>query len=362
MVCIVNNRLNKTFVTILSAVLSFIFALLVGAIIIKATGSSPLHTYGVLLKGAWGSKNAISESLIKASILLLTGLSFTFASKCGLINIGAEGQLYMGAASGITVGIYLTGLPAYIHLPLALLAGFAGGAIWGSVVGILKARFNSNEIITSIMLNYIAIQFVSFLVNGPIKDKTQSFPYSYMVQDSAKLPIILQGTRLHIGVFVALACLVFYWFFYRYTVTGYRLRVIGQNRRCAEYAGFNVRKSMFWVILIGGGFAGLGGAIEVLGIQHRLFENFSVGYGFDGIAASLLAGGNPIGMFFTALLFGSLKNGANSVQMFTSVPSSLVEIVQAVVIITVIMKVFSRKPKLPRFLTKAGRAAAKKGA
>lgn len=331
---------------IVSALLSFAFALLVGAIIIQATGSDALHTYGVLLKGALGTKNAISESLVKSSILLLTGLSFTFAVKCGLINIGAEGQLYMGAACGTAVGIYCGFLPAYLLLPCALFAGFAAGAIWGGLVGVLKARFNSNEIITSIMFNYIAVQFVSFLVSGPMKDKTQTFPYSPMVAEGAKLPVILEGTRLHIGVFIALACLLLYWFFYRYTVKGYRIRVIGQNRRCAEYAGFSVRKNMFVVLLIGGGFAGLGGAMEVLGIQHRLFENFSVGYGFDGIAAALLAGGNPVAMLFTSFLFGSLKSGANAVQMFTKVPSSLVEIVQAVVIITVLMKVFTQLPTL----------------
>ncbi|MEL7608035.1 MAG: ABC transporter permease [Bacillota bacterium] len=345
---------------IVSALLSFAFALLIGAIIIQATGSDALDTYGVLLKGALGNKNAISESLVKSSILLLTGLSFTFASKCGLINIGAEGQLYMGAACGTAVGIYWGSLPAYILLPCALLAGFIAGALWGSVVGILKARFNSNEIITSIMLNYIAVQFVSYLVSGPMKDTTQTFPYSPLVAEGAQLPVILEGTRLHIGVFIALACLIFYWFFYRYTAKGYRLRVIGQNRRCAEYAGFSVRKNMFMVLLVGGGFAGLGGAMEVLGIQHRLFENFSVGYGFDGIAAALLAGGNPVAMLFTSFLFGSLKSGANAVQMFTKVPSSLVEIVQAVVIITVLMKVFSQLPALKLRGKKSSESAVKR--
>jgi simple sugar transport system permease protein len=330
---------------IISALLSFMFALLVGAIIIQATGSDALDTYGVLLKGALGSKNAISESLIKTSILLLTGLSFTFASKCGLINIGAEGQLYMGAACSTAIGIYGGAvLPDSLLLPCALLGGFIAGAFWGGVVGILKSRFNSNEIITSIMLNYVAVQFISYLVSGPMKDTTQTFPYSPLVSESAKLPVILEGTRLHSGVFIALACLLFYWFFYRYTVKGYRMRVIGQNRRCAEYAGFNVPRNTLFVLLVGGGFAGLGGAMEVLGIQHRLFENFSVGYGFDGIASALLAGGNPAGMLLTAFLFGSLKNGANAIQMFTKVPSSLTEIVQAVVIITVLMKVFSQIP------------------
>lgn len=331
---------------VVSALVSIIFALLIGAVVIWATGSDALHVYNVLLKGALGSKSAIAESLVKSATLLLTGLSFTFASKCGLINIGAEGQLYMGAASGTAIGIYLGYLPAYILIPLALLGGFAAGAIWGGLLGILKARFNSNEIITSIMFNYIGIQFVSYLVNGPMKDWTQTYPYSPKVSKSAMLPIMIKGTRLNIGVLIALFCLIIYWFYYRYSASGFRMRVIGSNRECASYAGFNVRKSMFYVLLVGGGFAGLAGAIDILGVQHRLFENFSVGYGFNGIAAALLAGSNPVGMFFTSLLFGSLKSGSNAVQMFTDVPAALVDIVQAVVIIAVLMRVFTKLPRI----------------
>jgi simple sugar transport system permease protein len=162
------------------------------------------------------------------------------------------------------------------------------------------------------------------------------------------LPILVKGTRLHIGVLIALFCLVVFWFFYKYIPSGYRIRVVGQNRQCAEYAGFNVRKNMFIVLLIGGGFAGLAGSLEILGVQHRLFENFSVGYGFNGIAAALLAGQSPVGMLFTSFLFGSLKSGANSVQMFTNVPAELVDIVQGVVIITVLMKLTTPLPELFR--------------
>lgn len=329
---------------VVSALLSFALALFIGGLVIEATGESALNTYKVLVQGAFVGKNNISESLIKASILLLTGLSYAFVAKCGLINIGAEGQLYMGAACSTAVGIYWTFLPGPLHMMAALLAGFVGGALWGGLVGLFKAKFNANEIITSLMMNYIATLFVSFLVSRPMKDKTQTFPYSYRIADSAKLPGILSGTRLHIGIFISLVCLFIYWFYYRYTSRGYRMRVIGQNRLCAEYAGYNVRKNMFVAMLVGGGFAGIGGALEILGIQFRLFENFSVGYGFDGIASALLAGGNPVGMVFTAILFGGLKSGGNMIQMFTNVSSTLVNIVQSLVIILVIMKVFNHLP------------------
>lgn len=327
---------------ILSAVLSVLFALLIGGLIIEATGESALHTYRVLFMGALAGRNALAESLLKMSTLLLTGLSYAFVVQCGLINIGAEGQLYMGAALSAFVGIRFSFLPGPLLMACAVLAGFAGGAFWGGLVGLLKVRFHANEIITSLMLNYIAIQLISYLVGGPMKDTTQAYPYSPAIQEAAKLPVILGGTRLHAGICIALLCLLFYWFFFKYTAPGYRMRVIGHNERSADYAGFNVKRHILFATVMGGGFAGLGGALEILGVQHRLFENFSIGYGFDGIAASLLAGNSPLGMLFTSFLFGALKNGGNSIQMFTGVPSALATIVQAVVIIAVLMKLFGR--------------------
>lgn len=343
-ILIATTNVPKTLRMVVSALLSFALALFIGGLVIEATGESALNTYKVLVQGAFIGKNAISETLIKASILMLTGLSYAFVVKCGLINIGAEGQLYMGAAASTAVGIYWTFLPGPLHMVAAVLAGFVGGALWGGLVGVFKAKFNANEIITSLMMNYIAILFVSFLVSRPMKDKTQSFPYSYQIADNAKLPHILPGTRLHIGIFIALFCVLLYWFYYRFTSRGYRMKVIGQNQLCAEYAGYSVRKNMLVAMFIGGGFAGLGGALEILGIQFRLFENFSTGYGFDGIAASLLAGNSPLGMVLTSVLFGGLKNGGNMIQMFTGVSATLVNIVQSLVIILVIMKVFDRVP------------------
>ncbi|MDD4323889.1 MAG: ABC transporter permease, partial [Eubacteriales bacterium] len=204
--------------------------------LIELTGESALDTYKVLFEGAFIGKNNLSETLIKSSILLLTGLSYAFVAKVGLINIGAEGQLYIGAACSAAVGIYGTFLPGALHLIAALLAGFVGGMIWGGIVGFFKERFGANEIITSLMMNYIAILVVSYLVHEPMKDMSQTYPYSYRVATSAQLPRILTGTRLHAGLFVALLCLFFYWIYYRYTSSGYRMRVIGQNRLNAEYA------------------------------------------------------------------------------------------------------------------------------
>ena len=355
MIFIVKRTHLKTLLMIIAVLLSFAVALFIGGVIIELSGESALHTYSVLINGAFVGKSNISETLIKTSILLLTGLSYAFVAKCGLVNIGAEGQLYMGAACSTAVGVYCTFLPGPLHLVAAVLAGFAGGAAWGGIVGFFKARFNANEIITSLMMNYIATLFVSFLVSRPMKDKTQTYPYSYRVAENARLPNILPGTRLSIGIFIALLCLLIYWFYYRYTASGYRMRVIGQNRLCAEYAGYNVRRSMFVAMMVGGGFAGLGGALEILGVQYRLFDSFSAGYGFEGICAALLAGNNPVGMLFTSVLFGGLKNGGNMIQMFTKVSSTLINVVQPLVIILVIMTNMSRLPGGGRLLRLSGK-------
>ena len=354
MVEITVERMKKPALLIATAILSVAFALLIGAVIILATGSDPLHVYAVLVRGAFSGKANLTETAVKSATLLLTGLSYAFAIKCGVVNLGAEGQLYMGAAFSTTAGIYLTFLPGPLHMLFAILAGFVGGALWGGIVGFLKAKFNVNEIITSLMLNYVAINFVSFLVNNPIKDDTQTFPVSYAVSGGARLPILLSGTRLNAGVLIALACLLIYMIFFKYTSRGYRMSLIGQNKECARYAGFNVRKNMLVALVIGGGFAGLGGAVEILGVQHRLFEHFSVGYGFEGIAAALLANGNPLAMLFTSFLFGGLRNGGNAIQMFTDVSSTLVSIVQSVVIIMVIARVFMHMPGIGKKRNRQG--------
>jgi ABC-type uncharacterized transport system permease subunit len=341
---IIKSKLYSTSQMLVSIFLSFALALFIGGVIIELTGESALNTYKVLVNGAFVGKNNISETLIKSGILLLTGLSYAFVAECGLINIGAEGQLYIGAACSTAVGIYWTFLPGPLHMIVALLAGFLGGMVWGGIVGFFKAKFGANEIIISLMMNYIAALLVSYLVHAPMKDMTQTYPYSYRIADSAKLPRLLEGTRLHAGVIVAFVCLIIYWFYYKYTSRGYRMRVIGQNRLAAEYAGYNVRKNIFVAMMIGGGFAGLGGALEILGIQYRLFDNFSSGYGFDGISAALLANSNPAGMALTSILFGGLRNGGLMIQMRTNVSSTLTSVVQSLVIILVLMKVFNRLP------------------
>lgn len=303
---------------------------------IALLGISPLTAYYHLLVGAFGSLSAIGETLVKATPLIFTGLSFALAFRCGLINIGAEGQLFMGGFGAALAGIYLGGLPAYIHLPLTLLAAFAAGGLWGGICGWLKTRFGANEIITTVMLNYVAIHWVSYVVAFPMIDPVSHMPQTARILDTAQLARILPGTRVHLGLVIALLAVVLIGFYLWRTTRGFETRVVGQNPHAAAYAGMNVKANLFLAMLLAGGLAGLAGAGEVLGVQMRLHQGFSPGYGFDGIAVALLGRNTPAGIILAALLFGALRAGGNMMQMVSQVPVAVISIIQALVIIFVV--------------------------
>lgn len=342
------KKLGIPFVAVLAA-------LLIGAGVIKFIGVDPLLAYKSLFMGSLSNKNAIAETLVKTTPLVFTALSYAFAARCGLVNLGAEGQLYIGAIFSTFVAINLTGFPMAIHLPLAIIAGFIGGGLWGLLAGWLKVRFGAAEVITTIMLNYIATHFLSFLVTGPMIEPPGSFPQTPQAQLTAILPKIIPGTRLHAGFLVALLAIVFYYYFLWKTTTGYETRVVGLNPTAAEYAGINPTKNALLAMFIAGGFAGLAGTCEILGIQLRMFQNFSPGYGFDGIAVALLGGGGPIGILIAGILFGILRSGANMMQMLARVPIAIIYIIQAFVIIFVISSGFFEKKYNQRKLEKIAR-------
>ncbi len=329
--------------------LAVVLALVLGAIVISLAGLDPIVSCHYLLKGSLGSNKAIGETLIKAVPLIFTGLSYALANRCGLINIGAEGQLYMGGFLATAVGIYFKGLPVFIHLPLAIISGFIGGGLWGFLAGWLKVKFGASEIITTIMLNYVAIHWVTYLVTGPMKEPPGTFPQTPVVELSAQLPRIVPGTRLHLGLLVAILAVLFYYYFLWRTTIGYETRVVGLNSEAARYAGINLGRNSVLAMFIAGGFAGLAGMSEILGIQQRMFQMFSPGYGFDGIAVALLGQNTPIGIILSGLLFGILRSGANKMQMAAEVPNAIIYIIQSLVIIFVVgsnmFNIMSRKRK-----------------
>ncbi|MEL7608258.1 MAG: ABC transporter permease [Bacillota bacterium] len=328
--------LGKLFNTSLYPFFSVVLALVIGAFFITALGFDWVFAYQSLLKGSLGSKNAIAETLLKTTPLIFTGLSFAIGKRCGLINLGADGQVYLGGLCATYVGVSLQGLPLAVHLPLALLAGAIGGGLLGLLTGWLKNRFNASELITGIMFNYVAIQIVSYFVTGPMKEASGVNPQTDPIAVSAQLPNIFPGTRLHAGILLAVAAIVFYYVLLWRTSSGFALRVTGLNPGAARYAGINLKKNALLSMFLAGAFGGLAGCCEILGVQLRLFQEFSSNLGFDGIAVALLGNNNPIGIFFSALLFGMLKSGSNKMQMSAQVPMSLVQIIQALVILFVV--------------------------
>ncbi len=332
----VRSFLIAAYYPIVSILASFVIA----GIIMQVLGFSPYEAFKGLISGSLGNKRAWGETLNKAVPIALTGLSYAIAKRCGVINLGAEGQVYAGALCAVLVGTEIDFLPAPLHILLTLIVAFIGGALYGAIPAILKNRFGASELITTIMFNYIALYFVHFMIAGPIKDysSTSNFAQSKAMLVTARLPRILPGTRLHAGLFVAVAALLFFQFILFHTTRGYEMRVIGLNQNAGEYAGINVHKNRILSMFIAGGFAGLGGACELMGVQLRIMENAFNGLGFDGIAVALLGGNTTGGIAASSILFGALSSGANKMQMKSGVPTATVYILQGLVILFVIGK------------------------
>ncbi len=345
------NTLRKNTIKFFEAmyfpILATLAALFLGGIILVMLGFNPLSAYKSLFLGAFGSWGAVNETLIKAIPLIFTGLSFAIARKCGMINLGAEGQFYAGALAATVVSTIPLPVPYPFHIIITLILGFLGGALYGALVGILKVNFGASELITTIMLNYIAIYFVSFCVTGPLQNPVnKDFPQSAKSLITAQLPRVFEGSRLHYGIFVALLAILFYHIFLSKTTAGYELKVVGMNPDAAKYAGININKNTIKAMFLAGGFAGLGGCIELIGIQFILRQNFSNNYGFDGIAVALLGANNPIGIFVSSILFAMLRSGSNKMQMLDKVPSPAIYMIQGMIILFVVgREIFNYKNK-----------------
>jgi simple sugar transport system permease protein len=281
--------------------------------------------------------NPILESLVQTTPYIFAGLACALGFRAGLFNIGVEGQLFMGAIAATFVGYSITGLPAYIHMPLAFLAGAVGGAIWGIIPGILKATTGGNEVINCIMMNYISYRLVSWLLTGPMtRPDTGGMPLSPLIQQSAEIPQFFQSPiRFHLGFFIALLFAFIVWWVLFKTTWGLNLRTVGANPRAAKYAGLNIAKVTVIGMAMSGALAGMAGANEVLAINHFMAPSLSSGYGFNSIALALLGNSHPVGVILSSLLFGVLQNGATRMEVMTKIPSDIVVILQALILIFV---------------------------
>lgn len=277
----------------------------------------------------------ITDSLVTATPLILTGLAVAVGFRAGLFNIGVEGQLYIGAICSVWVGFAVKGLPMIIHLPLAILAGAAGGAFWAFIPAILKAKTGAHEVINTIMMNYIAFRLSEWLLSdkGPLKRPGSANPVSPFIEKSAEFPRFFPDPiRLHLGFFIAIGMAVFvYWFLFK-TTWGFEVRTVGQNPDAARYAGMSITRNIIVAMCLSGALAGLAGANEVLGVNHNLALSFSSGYGFDGIAIALLGKSHPLGVVLTGLLFGTLRSGATRMQNIARIPVEIIDVIQALII------------------------------
>ena len=278
--------------------------------------------------------NPFFESLVVSTPYIFAGLSVALGFRVGLFNIGAEGQLFIGAATTVTAAIYLEGLPSIIHIPVSLLAGFLGGGLWGFIPGWLKATTGGHEVINTIMMNCIAFRLSEFLLRGPLKNPEGYSPVSAPIQESAKLLRLFDSPiRFHIGFFIALLVAYLVYLFLFKTTWGYTLRTVGANPKAAKYAGMSIVRSTVLAMFLSGGLAGLAGANEVLGVNHNLAVAFASGYGFDSIALALLGKSHPVGVVLSAILFGFLRNGAIQMQVLAGIPVDIISILQALILV-----------------------------
>src|SRR5574342_1119248 len=352
------SRLSSLFDALLP-VIATLAALAVGAVMLLFLKVNPVAAYAALWEGAFGSSNAFAETLVKATPLLLVGIGICISFRGDVINIGGEGQMIMGAILATWIGLTFTGLPGWLVIILAMLAGFVGGAIWGGIPGYLKAYFNVNEILSTVMMNAIAVQLMNFLLRGPMIDPSQAEASSKIPQTARLLEIFrlprLAPTRLHLGTLIAVVLAILVYILLWRTVLGYRIRAVGQNPHASRYAGINVQRYVVLALLLSGAFAGLAGATQVYGVNYRMITDgsasgFTGSAGFNGIVAALFGQLHPILSIPASVLFGALLVGANSMQRVVQVPSALVTALNGLVVVFVVSSEIWRRRRQRRRL------------
>lgn len=323
---------------ILTSLLPLAVALLCALLVILAIGENPLAVASVMLRGSIGSARSIANTLEEATPLLLTGLCVMFAMRAGLFNIGGEGQLVVGGFVAAWIGVKLTGVPMGLHIAICLLGAGLAGAIWATMAGGLRARFGAHEVITTIMLNYIAMIICNYLVNLPYFKQPGQIPKTFDVAATALLPrltFVHPYTRLNAGLFVAIGFVLLTWLILERTSIGYEITVVGLNPDAARVAGMRVKSLMVIAMAISGFLAGLAGAERVMGVHKHFVSPFPFGYGFSGIAVALLGKNKPLGVVLGALFFGALMSGGAQVDIETGLPREIVTVIQAVAIMAV---------------------------
>jgi simple sugar transport system permease protein len=346
-------HLRDLLVSWLALPIAAIAALLVGAVMLLALGANPLTAYHALLQGAFGTVDSLTQTAIKAVPILLVGVGICIAFRANVLNIGGEGQIVMGGLAATAVALALPNVPGPILITLVLVAGALGGAAWGAIAGALKAYYNVNEILSTIMLNIVAVQIMNYLLSGPLVDKSFSgfslIPQTKRLPVRADLPILIHGTQLHAGaIFAVLAAVAAYVLLWR-TGLGFRLRAVGLSREASKYAGMPVERTIVMALAFAGAMAGLAGAILVFGsASHRMVTDgtatgFTGSAGFNGIVAALFGGLNPLWTIVSSFIFGGLLVGGSFMQITVQVPTALIVALDGLLVVFVVAIDYPRR-------------------
>ncbi len=322
-------------VSVGAPIIGVIIGLLIGALLMLIAGADPLEAYKVMLQGALGGKRQITETLLKTAPLLLVGLGLTVAFRARIWNIGAEGQYFVGALFGGIIALYFYHWPRPLLLAAMVLAGIIGGALWASIAAFLKIRFRMNEIISTLMLNYIAILLMAYLARGPLQEPGGYLPESAKFDTVTRLPL-LGDTRIHLGVLVVFLLVPAVYFLLWKTPLGFRARAVGSKASVAQFAGINVNRIILFVLLFSGAMAGIAGIMEVSTLHFRLKSSISAGYGFSGILVALLGRMNPFGVAIASFFFAALIIGAETMHVLAGLPPELAAAIQAIIVLSVL--------------------------
>jgi simple sugar transport system permease protein len=302
-------------------------------------GYDPMLGFRSLFEGAFGSGSNTAATLNLATPLLLSGVGAAIAFRAGVFNIGQEGQIAIGGMAAAYVALRMPGLdavPSFAAILLCVVVGAIVGAAWASLTTLARLFAGANEVIVSLLLSFVAVLITSYVVSGPLFLEGAGFPQSEPLQAELWLPVLGATKQLHIGIFIAMTIAVAFWGMLRFTRAGYKLRVIGESAKSADYSKVSFKKQFALAMIISGALAGIGGAFEVFGSQHKLIFGFSAGFGFTSLAVALLAGLNPMACIATAILFASISNGGVQMQQVAGVPAALTSVMQGVIILFVI--------------------------
>ncbi len=328
------------------ALLPLLIAVLAAAVILALAGHNPFDVYRLLAIESFGGVKRVAATLAAATPLILTGLATAVAFRAGAFNVGVEGCVFVGGLAAAYVGFTFVGLPAAVLVPVALVASVVIGALWMLLPGVLKARLDVDEVVTTLMLNFIAISLTAYLVNGPLLAPGSANSATPMVDAAARLPKLMPPSTLNAGFLIAIALLVLYWLWDRNTASGFETRIAGLNARFAIASGIDVPMLIIKMMLLSGAIGGIAGGIHALGTVGRFVSGFSPGYGFTGIAVALLGRGSAVGILLAAILFGALATSGATIQLFSDVPIEIVNVLQGMVMIFAVARfgwIFARR-------------------